>query len=261
MSKINIKYISDEALATIKANMKTVTKMMTEHPNDTKWLNELCGGNPFVTKKYVIEDFALKIPTDKKDRETDFQNSVLLYERLNHLPKYVLSDERFWCWINFDKGYRAAMKLMPVNGKESTVRDHWLFGQSKRRSLFFGVLSRCYYRVALTVDPTLEDAYELSRFVIENPERFRNFTWRNYSSEKNVILGAVKAEKKVVDNYPGLNDNSDYYTQIAKDLSKFCSVKLIDTVDEKEIEAFVFIIYDSLVKEMLAKKQLSENTD
>ena len=96
---------------------------------------------------YEIEDVVLKIPSDEKDRETDIYNSILLYERLNKLPLYVLTDERFWCWMMFEKGYEVALKYMPVKKGSSVFKDHWLLTQGKRRGLFFGVLSRCYFRV------------------------------------------------------------------------------------------------------------------
>ena len=70
--------------------------------------------------------------------------------------------------------------------------------QGKRRGIFFNVLARCYFRVALSVDETLEDKYSLTRFVIENPERFRTLSWRANSSQKNIVLGALKAEKDIL---------------------------------------------------------------
>lgn len=93
-------------------------------------------GTLWVTKKYEIEEFALRVPKDDKDRETDIYNSILLYEHLRHLPLYVLTDERFWCWINFEIGYEVALKYMPVKKGSSVFKDHWLLTQGKRRGLF-----------------------------------------------------------------------------------------------------------------------------
>ena len=75
--------------------------------------------------------------------------------------------------------------MMKINGV-STIRDHWLHAGGTRRGLFFGVLSRCYFRVVLTVDNSLQDKYELTKWIIDNPLRFREFTWRNFSSEKHL---------------------------------------------------------------------------
>lgn len=260
MSKIHIKYMSDAALATLKANKDEVTNKLIENPTSSGWLSEFVGADLYVTKKYEIEDFVLKIPTDEKDRETDIYNSILLYERLNKLPLYVLTDERFWCWLMFDKGYQVALKYMPVKKGSSVFKDHWLLTQGKRRGLFFGVLSRCYFRVALSVDTTLEDPYELTRFVISNPLRFRELTWRSFSSEKMIVLGTLKAEKRIKEEYPDYEENTNRFGDIAKLLSKLGSVMLLDVMTEKDIEEYVYKKYKNMVEDDLRKaKEIKKN--
>lgn len=254
MSKIHIKYMTDEALATLKANTDGVTGKLIENPNNSAWLKTFFPGTLWVTKKYEIEEFALKVPKDDKDRETDIYNSILLYDRLHHLPLYVLTDERFWCWVNFEIGYEVALKYMPVKKGSSVFKDHWLLTQGKRRGLFFGVLSRCYFRVALSVDETLDDPYELTRFVIENPLRFRELTWRSFSSEKMIVLGTLKAEKRVMTEYPQTEENTKHFAEIAKLLSKLGSVMLLDCMTEKDIEEYVYKKYKAMVEEELANR-------
>lgn len=252
MSKINIKYMSDEALETLKTNTNVVTGKLIENPDSPAWLKNFFSGTLWVTKKHEIEEFGLRVPQDDKDREADLYNSVLLYEQLKHLPLYVLTDERFWCWMNFEMGYEAALKYMPVRNSSSIFKDHWLFTQGKRRGLFFGVLSRCYFRVALSVDTKLEDPYELTKFVIENPLRFRELTWRSFSSDKMIVLGTLKAEKRVLDEYPRWEENAKKYAEVAKLLSKLGSVMLLDCMTEKDIEEYVYKKFKAIVEEDLA---------
>ena len=258
MSKIHIKYMTDEALATLKANTDAVTEKLIDNPKSSAWLKSFFPGTLWVTKKYEIEEFPLKVPKDDKDRETDIHNSILLYERLHHLPLYVLTDERFWCWMNFEMGYEVALKYMPVKKGSSVFKDHWLLTQGKRRGLFFGVLSRCYFRVALSVDETLADPYELTKFVIENPLRFRELTWRSFSSEKMIVLGALKAEKRIKEEYPQMEENTKHFAEIAKLLSKLGSVMLLDCMTEKDIEEYVYKKYKVMVEEELANRGIFE---
>ena len=260
MSKIHIKYMSDAALTTLKANKDEVTNKLIANPTSSEWLSNFVGADLYVTKKYEIEDVVLKIPSDEKDRETDIYNSILLYERLNKLPLYVLTDERFWCWMMFEKGYEVALKYMPVKKGSSVFKDHWLLTQGKRRGLFFGVLSRCYFRVALSVDTTLADPYELTRFVISNPLRFRELTWRSFSSEKMIVLGTLKAEKRIMEEYPDYEENTTQFGDIAKLLSKLGSVMLLDVMTEKDIEEYVYKKYKKMVEEDLKKaKETKKN--
>ena len=254
MSRIHIKYMADEALETLKANTDVVTGKLIENPDSSAWLKTFFPGTLWVTKKYEIEEITLRVPKDDKDRETDLYNSVLLYERLKHLPLYVLTDERFWCWMNFEIGYKVALRYMPIKKESSIFKDHWLLTQGKRRGLFFGVLSRCYFRVALSVDTTLEDPYELTKFVIENPLRFRELTWRSFSSEKMIVLGTLKAEKRVLAVYPKWEENSKKYGEVAKLLSKLGSVMLLDCMTEKDIEEYVYKKLKAIVEEDLANR-------
>lgn len=254
MSKIHIKYMTDEALETLKANTSVITERLTENQTSSTQLSEFVPSELYVTKKYEIEEFTLRVPKDEKDRETDIYNSILLYERLHHLPRYVLTDERFWCWMNFEMGYEVALKYMPVKKNSSVFKDHWLLTQGKRRGLFFGVLSRCYFRVALSVDNTLDDPYELTKFVIENPLRFRELTWRSFSSEKMIVLGSLKAEKRIQAEYPHVEENTKHFAEIAKHLLKLGSVMLLDCMTEKDIEEYVYKKYKEMMEEELANR-------
>jgi len=148
-----------------------------------------------------------------------------------------LTDERFWLWLHLEKFYKEVKSMMTVNGK-STILDHWMHKQGTRRGLMFGVLSRCYFRVVLTVDESLPNKYELTNWVIENPERFRNLTWRSFSSEEHLVRGIIKGEKKAIDANPDLEKNS-IYPEIAKHVSIIGSVRLLDIISEDDIAAMI----------------------
>lgn len=247
MSRINIKYMSDETIETLRANLEINTSNLINNPSDFSWIDSITSDKAFITKKYTIEDFELQIPIDDKDKDTDFRNSIILYEHLKELPMYVLSDEKFWNWINFEKGYEVALKYMPIIEASSVLKDHWLFSQGKRRSIFFGVLSRCFFRVALTVEESQNDPYELTRFVIEKPERFRNLSWRTFSSEKHIVLGTLKAEKQIYDDYGDI-EKTKYFTDIAKYISQLGSVMLLDAMSEEDINNYIYQKYEQLIE-------------
>ena len=103
----------------------------------------------------------------------------------------------------------------------------------------FGVLSRMYFRVALSVDDSLSDKYELTRWVIENSERYRNLTWRSYSSEPHIVRGALKGGKRALEDSKRGEQNS-IYPIIGKYVSQIGSVRLLDSISELDIENFVY---------------------
>ena len=242
---INIKFVSEETVETVKKNIAKVTKFVKDNPANNSWIKTYLPKEPFITKKFKIEDFELEMPNNTNFKEIDLKNSILLYEHLKHLPKYVLTDERFWLWLYLDKFYALTVKMMPIK-TDSTIKDHWLFTQGNRRGVFFGVLSRSFFRVYLSVDESLNNKYELTKFVINNPERFRNLSWRSFSSQKKLVLGILKAEKRVEEEYKELINNS-IYPEVAKYVGRYGSVRLLDSVSETDLED---VIYKKM-KEML----------
>jgi len=247
MSRTHIYYMGDTTLEALRSNMKWATQQLIENPTSSHWVEEIDPGHTYIEKRYYIDDFKLKIPEGPEDKKTDIENSILLYETLHQLPPYVLSDEHFWNWINFTKGYETAIQLMPVTEGSSIFKDHWLFTQSGRRAILFGVLSRCYYRVAMTVDPKAADKYELSRFVIENPNRVRNYTWRSISNYKEFLRGILKAERDIIKEYGQEADDTKYYLELAKMVSQLGSVKLLDAMTEEGIYNFIHEKFELLL--------------
>ncbi len=245
MSKIHVKLLSENALAHMKKNIDVITKKIQDN-EDNSWIYSEFPEKMFNEKKYEIEDFSLIDNPESNDKEIDLTNSVSIYESLKVLPRYVLTDERFWLWLHLEKFYKEVRTMMKVKGN-STILDHWMHKQGTRRGLMFGVLSRCYFRVALTVDETLSNKYELTKWVIENPERFRNLTWRSFSSEEHLVRGIIKGEKKAIDENPALEKN-DIYPEIAKYVSIIGSVRLLDIISEEDIANMIF----SKTKKLLA---------
>lgn len=142
--EIDIKMMTEEAYRTLKKNYEEVYKMICDHPSDSSWLKDYLGFEPYEVKKYVIDDFELKIADDYKTVE--FDNDIKLYETLNKLPKYILCNIRFWAWITFEKAYKQAIAAIPFKSS-AIVKNWWLPGNS-RRDLMLGtgnaLVTECY---------------------------------------------------------------------------------------------------------------------
>ena len=259
MMMINIKYMTFEAIKYLKNDIKKYdAKHINEQFNNnlfnTNWLESACQNKVYEEMQYKIEDFELLPYDDKNSEDIRVANAIKLYEALNGLPRYVLSEERFWAWLNFDKFYTYAIREMPITSK-STVGDHYLFMPGNRRGLFFGVLSRLYMWVDLTVDESSSsiDKYELTKFAISKFERIRTLTWRANSNERHIVRGVLKAEKKLFEEYSlspekytkfkkaesGIK-GANLYTELAKFISYYGSVRLLDAIPEEE---YIDIVY------------------
>lgn len=112
--------------------------------------------------------------------------------------------------------------------------------------MFFGIISRCYYCVALTVDEEHKaDRYYLTKFTFENPSRFRELTWRTFSSEKHIAMGFMRA---VYDTVQSGKERASCYDDLAKDVSRLGSVKILDVMTEDDIYHYVFNKYQEYLR-------------
>lgn len=243
--KIKVQLMTEEALETIRKSSLTVFKKLKENAEDSSWLKDVYSQTLYKEKEYEIEPFKLEYDSNGEYEKVDYKNSLTLYNHLKHLPRYLLTDERFWAWINFTIGYKAARQAIPLREKVTAFTDHWLFNSGNRRGIFFGVLSRCFFRIELSYDEKNTDPFHLSKFVIENVERFRNLTWRSNSSQKKIVIGALRAEQRIEREHKGKVPN-DIFPKVAIFIAKLGSVKLLDIFTEEQI-------YNEVYKFMKAK--------
>lgn len=237
MSEINIKLLTEENLQHMKKNIDRITNLISKNESND-WIHTEFSKPIFSIKTIRIEDFELKENPDSKDKEIDKQNSISLYEHLKSVPRYILTDEKFWLWLYLEKFYSVTRSIMPVTSK-STVSDHWMFKQGQKRGLMFGALSRCYFRIELTIDDKYPDKYMLSKWVIENPYRFRELSWRAFSSNATIVRNILLGEYQVIE-IDGKKEDNDVYPQIAKYVSQLGSVRLLDLIDSKDMSSMIY---------------------
>ena len=116
---INISFMCEDAIDTLKSNTKKANNYIKNWKESSDWLSEIYSGQLFEEKKYKIPDFELAISENGNYDEVDFGNSIILYNALKELPLYILTDERFWAWINFKKGYKQCAN--PDCGKKIKI--------------------------------------------------------------------------------------------------------------------------------------------
>jgi hypothetical protein len=240
--------MEDTVVEEIKNNPIKYSNLMSENLNSNIWLNEEFK-HPFVEKKLTIPDFELVCDEKIDSKELSFINSKILFEKLKKLPPYVLSDEKFWAWINFDKGYVLSQMLIPINNKPSRLKNHYFFGSgSTRRGMFFGVLSRLYFRAQLTYDNSAGNPYELTRYVNENPMRFRNLTWRTYSNNSDFVKRILRIQFKLELLYKD-KISTKTFEHLAKYISQLGSTTYVELLSDEDLENLLIKRVKKLMEE------------
>jgi hypothetical protein len=244
MMEINVKMMTEEAYKTLQTNFQEVYQQIIAHPSDSGWLKDYLGKEPYETKKYVIEDFQLE--NDNDYQKVALKNAILLYERLHDLPRYIVCSNRFWAWITFEKAYKEAQNSTKITGAD--IIKSWWLGGNGRRDLMLGVVSRSYFKIEVSLDPSRGNKYELSEYLMTNAESYRNIAYRNIGMLKNVTLGILSAEKKISDE-TGKSLNRLQCREIMKDASRLGSVKLIDVMTKEEIENALYEKLKAIVQD------------
>lgn len=247
--EINIKLMTEEACRTLQKDCDGVLKMIINHPSDSSWLKDYLGFEPYEVKKYVIDDFELKFADDYND--VALENAIILYEKLNKLPKYILCNNRFWAWINMEKAYRQA-QIATKQFNSQILKNLWFMGNS-RRDIMLGVMSRYFNMINVSIDDSLENKYELSKYLLTTAETYRGFCYRNLGMIKNVTLGILQAEKDYVD-ITGVQILKKPSAQIVKYASRVGSVMLLDVLSKEEMRAAIYPKIDKIVKEFKSEE-------
>lgn len=240
--EINIKLMTEEAYKTLQKNIDDVYNEILKHPSDCTWLKDYLGFEPFEVKKYVINDLELK--DDENYENVAFENSVELYEKLKDLPRYIICNNRFWEWITFEKAYKQA--IHSIKFTKDILKNWWLSGNS-RRNLLLGVISRYYFYAEVTVDGSLTDKFEITKYALKHGEAYRNIAFRNIGMLKSVSLEYFRVQKDFTDK-TGVVMNQFYCRELMKEASRMGSVMLIDLATNKEIYDYLYSKLEKISK-------------
>lgn len=240
---IEIKIMTEAAYKTLQKNYKEVTQLILDHPSDSSWLKSYLGFEPYEIKKYEVEDF--KLDNDEDYSKVALKNSITLYKALNSLPRYILCNIRFWAWLTFDVAYKQAINTLPV--KESIIKSWWLPDNS-RRDLMLQIIGRSYFRAEVSYDPSAENPFALTEYLLVNTEAYRSLVFRNIGMLSNVSIGFIKALKHASDDTK-VEITTDQTREVMKETSKIGSVMLIDALNPDQISEILYPkIIDVLTK-------------
>lgn len=252
--EINIKLMSEAAYITLQKNPDDVYKNLLSHPKDSSWLREYLGFEPYEEKEYRIRNF--EFINNDVNEDTLLDNSIMLYEHLKQLPRYILCDPKFWAWITFEKTYAYAQKINKVSSA-GFVSTAWLIS-GNRRSLMQGIISRLFFMVSVSVDEARVNQYELTGYLFTNPETYRNFCYQNMSMLKNVTLAVIQAQKDISEK-AGIILLSKISSDMVKEASKIGSVMLLDVMTKEEIYTIIYPKFIQIILDYYeAQKQKKE---
>ncbi len=229
---MKLTFLEDDSLIALKSNLP---KLYTQFASpDAEWITEYFGRSPFVETKYSVDNFSLDMSQDKPFL-TEFENVQRVYNSLSFLSGSQASDERLWaglCLNHFWKYTQYRWNVVEKCTLES-VKNHFFFGQSARRSLTRNAISRLWWIGHLTYDPSRENPYQLTRFVCENSDYIMHILERNTSNSPMITKAFISALLTAREDGCAINTNT--VGELSKYLNLLGGTYILDCLPESKI--------------------------
>lgn len=262
--KVNI--MSDPAIQYLMSNLDEVKDAMVSNRDKFTFFED----TNYSDIHQIYSPTGYDIDLDKINLSIDDVNGVILtpesairiYEEINKLPQAIITHRGFWLWLMFECYYPVCSQMLYNSVKEKvevlTIKDYWLLKSDNyhHRNLMFGILSRNYFAVNMTIDVNSKDPYYITKWALQKLERFRNFTFRTFSNSEKVNKCGFKAILKLKDYYESLGKNievtsdmngNNFYPLVTKELYAMGSIKLLDFIDD---EIFVNELVEKVIKKI-----------
>ena len=236
-----LKYLTDDSILYIKNNIEDFCDEMKKHPKSTDWMKTFCGGNPFVNSGYEF-DFSF-IPFDKKRVTKDIDNAIALYELFesNGIGPAVIYNEKFLTGFIFTFGYEYFMNVMGAD-KPSHVSATLFFEDGVHRAVARNVVGQLYRYVAMSIDDTLADRYELTRYMFQNPALFR--------IKYNTNVDGDKTTKAIIKSFKEWTDETHKSPEVSMVEKVKTHISILASISETELmdERYIINYLKSFIK-------------
>ena len=229
---MKIKYVAEDDLNSIKANLPTILKRVVKGNECT--ISEIFGNSSFIKSSSLeIEDFQLDMSQPKgKESLTDVENIQRVYSHMRFLTDSQASDERIWAAYTFSECTDYMRYRWPADRVED-LKNRYLFGYSIQRSLFRNGISRLWWIGRFTYDSSRSDPFELTKFLCKDQDYIENICGRNIFNNPvigNIVVSALcNAEKK------GVVINRDIVRDIGKYINLLSGTYMLDALDKEDV--------------------------
>ncbi len=239
----NLRVFTEKGLDFIHQNMPEFFEQFKINKNNTSWIKEFCKKDPTTSSPY---NFEFSFETNSLEpNKGEFDNAVSLYElfKTNKIGNAIIYNEKFASGFLLTYGYEYFFWASDM-ARESRVSATFFFDHRKglRQAIARNLLTRLYKIVEMTVDESLEDKYELTRFVFENPALRRIVYYPNMDG-RNSSKSFLKAILRIKKEQNDLQITTKVFEKARLQFSAFANANMIECMEENEA---IERIYQSL---------------
>lgn len=191
--------------------------------------------------KFVNPKIKFDMSNQIDTKQTDFENSKIVYEAFINLTEAQASDFRLWSGFAINEDVYSYLKYR-WNDDEKTILYRITAHTGGKRGLVYQGISRLWWFAHLTYDKSINNPYELTEFTFNYPHIMEKMIYRNFSNSKNIRLGIIKGIKKYIDS--GGKYGTKKLDELYKHISLISGVNLLDLIPELEM---IEICYQFLI--------------
>lgn len=244
----NLRVFTDKGLDFIHQNMTDFFETLKSNKEGTAWIKDFCKKDPTTSSPYNFDfDFETNSLNPK---ESEFNNAVNLYElfKNNKIGNAVIYNEKFAAGFLYTFGYKYFIWASDL-AAETRVSATFFFDHRKglRQAIARNLMTRLYKVVEMTVDETLDDKYELTRFVFDNPA-LRRIVYNPNMDGINSSRAFIRAFKIAKEKHPDLQISFKAYEKARLQYSALTNVSMTECVEERVL---VDTLYE-IIKQVLS---------
>lgn len=232
-----LKFLQYETIGYIKNNISTIYENLNDKSFVT-FLNEKLGLDWFKNSKFLKPEIDFLIDMNIPPRETDFDNSVKVYEALKNLTQSQASDERIWGGLAVESEVYNYLKYR-WGDTANTIKYRVIYHEKGKRGFMYHGIARLWWFAHITHDKSYDDPYELTRFAFNYPHILEKMLYRNFSNSKVIRTGILKGIYAFIKN--GGKYSTVKMDKLFKYVSTIGSVNLIDNKSELDIIELVVL--------------------
>lgn len=229
---MRIKYISEDDLNTIKANLPSIYKRVVRDRDAT--IADLFDNTAFIKSSSLeVEDFQLDMSQPKgKESLTDTENVQRVYGHMRFLSDSQASDERIWAAYTFSE-FADYMKYRWPADRVEDLSNRYLFGYSIQRSLFRNGVSRLWWIGRFTYDDSRSDPFELTKFLCKNQDYIESICGRNIFN--NPAIGNAVITALFDSEAEGIEITREKVRDVGKYMNLISGTYMLDAFEKEEI--------------------------
>lgn len=214
-------------------------------------VNKYKGDNSWISQKYKFEEIfgtynKVEFPDFELIKESgttaDFENMKILYTALKDLTLSQASDERIWAGLahTYFWDYMQIRWPLPEDNedKNSHVLNNYFFWNSTKAPFLNG-LSRLWWYAKYTYDETLDDPFELTKYICEHDINGKMFYLLacNFVTDDEVFKNIIKAVKSFEEENRPIS--RDEFKKLVPYLNRISGKIVLDSLSKDDMTSLV----------------------